>query len=1170
MPLLRSIQKQISFNCSEGEKSHDKKQSKKKGFSGRNVRRTRPSGALSCYDLGINRKKKCYRISVSHREKDKTGDLQDNSTNPSKLFFPRSFSFPSAKGLNSVKKCVEASRQRKILRKAEKERLLLEMDNLRSHVLCEQLYQLASDQYVILNNRDDLNADYVQSIGESFSVIKETTYPLISKLRLVETDLAPKFDFDESCRANGFWSLCRVCKLCCIKLIEIVNHVTSYHYQSTLLKTRSPIRDLKAFTECLTGLGKMMDFIVSNSELFKTSGNLIISLDNHSEELIQDLYDQFEELPRAPFYGRTIGFQYEASLFNPLLAIVVSELSYAELYESNGFARKASAIFSGGKFYLNNKLRGHCMEALSRYCDMSFGKSFWSLTELSMVQHVPSLVCNSVDVNRVIELEKENILIIPPGNCFDKRCEVVEVPYPHSIGCQDSSSPPFFMRLISYIAREGMPDIPVSGSTAGAVFGAINLASPSTSSSHNATISAPTAINASNIQWTVVPETFLTSNMPPYSYQNQAPNQTTPNLSSRQSKRKQVAPPSDALVLHIHGGGFVSQSSKSHEIYLRSWAKFLNVPIVSIDYSLAPEYPFPTAVDECFYCYCWILSNLEKLGCKKSARICVVGDSAGGNLVLALSLRCIQTNVRKPDGLVPIYPAVFPQYALSPSRVMSIMDCLLAVGILDQCLLAYLGAPDPLPPFKMSRVLEIYQGEWEYSFTDPTSNGVAGLAMLPTLACGSWLYRLVRRPNTEASSKSKRPDERSCSSQSSADPVNFVSQSDSIKNFKLEMVENDEWLSISRCSSHAMSNSTQEQSTDAVKVLLSDSEDEVEYVDGDMKADPDDLESLQASSDFVLLNKSIDIAKAETEKGSEDANLKTVDEEKRRRNSGSFTGKALAARKPIGSLKLMSRLHRQKHSNSDAKTRNSEATQAVNVDAHLDKSGETEVYGIPKSSSLPSFESHQTLKEVECCDESKCQDDFVRNETPNSYSWLRRGRGKKSPNLNLPSVAAPIVVQPNGSKSKGKSSTAVFAADDKSTQPLLQFNEEMRELRYRKKVAILNTISNCHVKNPLHCPLLATDEELKELPPISVVVGDMDPLLDESVVFARRLKQLDRPVTFDVMESLPHGFLNFVLVSKLCRDASDRCQKRILEIIQGQSVKTEGVTHGSPPSDTPV
>lgn len=78
--------------------------------------------------------------------------------------------------------------------------------------------------------------------------------------------------------------------------------------------------------------------------------------------------------------------------------------------------------------------------------------------------------------------------------------------------------------------------------------------------------------------------------------------------------RPQQAPRSQSLVVHIHGGGFVAQTSKSHEPYLKSWAQELGVPIVSIDYSLAPEAPFPRALEECFYAYCWAVKHCALLG----------------------------------------------------------------------------------------------------------------------------------------------------------------------------------------------------------------------------------------------------------------------------------------------------------------------------------------------------------------------------------------------------------------------------------------------------------------------------------------------------------------------------------------------------------------------------
>lgn len=50
---------------------------------------------------------------------------------------------------------------------------------------------------------------------------------------------------------------------------------------------------------------------------------------------------------------------------------------------------------------------------------------------------------------------------------------------------------------------------------------------------------------------------------------------------------------SPSLIVHYHGGGFVAQSPESHEIYLRQWAKDLAVPILSVNYTLAPEAAFP-------------------------------------------------------------------------------------------------------------------------------------------------------------------------------------------------------------------------------------------------------------------------------------------------------------------------------------------------------------------------------------------------------------------------------------------------------------------------------------------------------------------------------------------------------------------------------------------------
>jgi len=54
----------------------------------------------------------------------------------------------------------------------------------------------------------------------------------------------------------------------------------------------------------------------------------------------------------------------------------------------------------------------------------------------------------------------------------------------------------------------------------------------------------------------------------------------------------------DAIVLHVHGGGFVAMSSGSHQSYTRVWANDLGIPVFSVDYRLAPQYPFPAALND--------------------------------------------------------------------------------------------------------------------------------------------------------------------------------------------------------------------------------------------------------------------------------------------------------------------------------------------------------------------------------------------------------------------------------------------------------------------------------------------------------------------------------------------------------------------------------------------
>ena len=76
------------------------------------------------------------------------------------------------------------------------------------------------------------------------------------------------------------------------------------------------------------------------------------------------------------------------------------------------------------------------------------------------------------------------------------------------------------------------------------------------------------------------------------------------------------SPDSGIIVLHIHGGGFCATSCETHLTYLQPWAALTDYPIVSVNYKLAPKYPYPSQVNECFGVYEWLLDrdNLKQLG----------------------------------------------------------------------------------------------------------------------------------------------------------------------------------------------------------------------------------------------------------------------------------------------------------------------------------------------------------------------------------------------------------------------------------------------------------------------------------------------------------------------------------------------------------------------------
>ncbi|XP_036332925.1 hormone-sensitive lipase [Rhagoletis pomonella] len=499
---------------------------------------------------------------------------------------------------------------------------------------------------------------------------------------------------------------------------------------------------------------------------------------------------------------------------------------------------------------------------------------------------------------------------------------------------------------------------------------------------------------------------------------------------------------SRSVLFHCHGGGFVAQSSKSHELYLRDWAAALDVPIISVDYSLAPEAPFPRALEEVFYAYCWMLRNTEHLG-TTAERIVLAGDSAGANLCIGVALKCIEQGVRVPDGLFLAYCPTLISFVPSPARLLCLMDPLLPFGFMMRCLRAYAspGKEQMQENVKhTSEMADIREATptQELHFTLQMEKECSAASSRRTSAAKSPLSSVAENSKWDQMLKDgtaldMNAVEADAQTEESSDTFASASyHSQTVERTDLPSAEEDNSLCVS---------------------FEDDSQPIVHYpiqISAEIQKDSDSEQYIDRFLDKYLIDTNTQEAKEQLANGFTTANGTT--------HVNSLT--------PIIAL--------------------TESEENIIID---------------------------TGKEVIAFETLHCRFNNAFNALTTTFDRYTKSSEIRSE-------------VENGERIQDLRNMDALIARSPSVEFAFQVP-----------------------KDPFLSPYWASDEWLSQLPTTKILTLDMDPCLDDCVMFARKLKKLGRPVTLEILNGLPHGFLNFTMYSSEARDGSKRCIKSLEELL---------------------
>ncbi|XP_040183215.1 hormone-sensitive lipase isoform X3 [Rana temporaria] len=802
---------------------------------------------------------------------------------------------------------------------------------------------------------DTLCQDNIKHFGESkaevgarlvqaFARIQEQALGVEPSIRALAA-VCPLFDLDPDTPANGYRSLLKVVLSCTQHILHKCRYITASRH-SLFFRAAHNCAELEAYGAALTQLRALLCF-AQRLLTANQHGDLFF---RQERGLSEEFLREYSTMHKGCFYGRCMGFQFTPSIRPFLQTISIGLVSFGENYKrhESGITEGALVAYYGvaaSSFFISGR---YAMDPERRGADyeritQNLDVNFWK--SFWNITEM-ELLASLVGIATTVRINK--ILSVPP--------EPLEMPLSSNPQLTVTISPPVAhsgpgpvtVRLISYQLREGQ--------------------------------------ESEELNVFTKPEGPLSLDL---------------------RLRSRPAPLSPDLIIHFHGGGFVAQTSKSHEPYLKIWAQELEAPILSVDYSLAPEAPFPRALEECFYAYCWALKHCRLLG-STGERVCLAGDSAGGNLCITVAMRAASVGVRLPDGIMVAYPATLLQATASPSRLLTLMDPLLPLSVLSKCLSAYAGT-ERVPVDE--RAVEKQQ-----SSLSQVKRGTALFLRDIRQGAASWLSNLM-----EGSKDRANPD--------------------------------------------------------TVRKSVSEA----------------------ALADESLLNRKVSLKS----KTCQDLNRHQYMEE-----TSFAVGTPNQHSGQSGAP--------NKHANSGAQSDGGSSSSANR----------------PHSPSSLSIQSEGS--EALCPTSPQKPVNFFLTESESEGDASFDGEPSTHSKENIPPA---------------HSSEDQSSPQSPSTS-LLGFPEGFQPLRSQNGVAHMTLQTSAIVENPYMSPLLAPDSMLQGLPPIHIVACSLDPMLDDSVMFAKRLRSLNRPVTLKVVEDLPHGFLSLSQLSPETRTATTLCVQRIRQVLR--------------------